>query len=132
MEQNEQKLQQLLQTVSEPDEKAREEAHSKWNDCAKPLGSLGLLETSLERIAALTGSEEISLFPRSVLVLCADNGVIAQGVTQSSHDVTAIVTENLAKKRTAVCRTYGVRKTGIRAYRTRPAQAETARCLPYG
>ena len=56
MEQNEQKLQQLLQTVSEPDEKAREEAHSKWNDCAKPLGSLGLLETAIENIAALTGS----------------------------------------------------------------------------
>ncbi len=104
MEQNEQKLQQLLQTVSEPDEKAREEAHSKWNDCAKPLGSLGLLETAIENIAALTGSTKISLFPRAVLVLCADNGVVAQGVTQSGSNVTAAVAKNLAMKRTSVCR----------------------------
>lgn len=104
MEPYEQKLQQLLQTVTGPDETAREAAHQKWNDCAKPLGSLGLLETAIENIAALTGSTEISLFPRSVLVLCADNGVVAQGVTQSASNVTAIVTENLAMKRTSVCR----------------------------
>ena len=104
MEQNEQKLQQLLQTVTEPDETARSQAHEKWNDCAKPLGSLGLLETAIENIAALTGSTEISLFPRAVLVMCADNGVIAQGVTQSARNVTAVVTENLAMNRTSVCR----------------------------
>ena len=104
MEQNEQKLSRLLQTITEPDENARKEAHKKWNDCAKPLGSLGLLETAVENIAALTGSAEISLFPRAVLVMCADNGVIAQGVTQSAANVTAVVTENLAMNRTAVCR----------------------------
>ena len=104
MEPYEQKLQQLLQTVTEPNEKAREAAHSKWNDCAKPLGSLGLLETAIENIAALTGNTQISLSPRAVLVLCADNGVVAQGVTQSASNVTAVVTENLAMKRTSVCR----------------------------
>ena len=87
MEQYEQQLQKILQTVTEPEENVRQEAHIKWNDCAKPLGST-----------------EICLFPRSVLVLCADNGVVAQGVTQSASNVTAIVTENLAGKRTSVCR----------------------------
>lgn len=104
MEQYEQQLRRLLETVTGPDESARQAAHRKWNDCAKPLGSLGLLETAIEQIAALTGSSEITLFPRSVLVLCADNGVVAQGVTQSASNVTAIVAENLAQKRTAVCR----------------------------
>lgn len=104
MGQYEEQLQRQLQTITGPDEKARGEARMRWNSCAKPLGSLGLLETAVEDIAALTGSAEISLFPRSVLVLCADNGVVAQGVTQSDSSVTAIVTENLAKKRTSVCR----------------------------
>lgn len=104
MEQYEQQLCRLLETVTGPDESARQAAHRKWNECAKPLGSLGLLETAIEQIAALTGSPEITLFPRSVLVLCADNGVVAQGVTQSASNVTAIVAENLAQKRTAVCR----------------------------
>lgn len=104
MEPCEQKLRQLLQTVTGPDEDACAAAHQKWNDCAKPLGSLGLLETSIEQIAALTGSPEITLSPRAVLVLCADNGVVAQGVTQSDSSVTAMVARNLAARRTSVCR----------------------------
>lgn len=113
MEQYEEQLQQRLQRITGPDEKAREAAHTRWNHCAKPLGSLGLLETSIEDIAALTGSTEISLFPRAVLVLCADNGVVAQGVTQSDSSVTAIVAENLAMKRTSVCRMASVARCQV-------------------
>lgn len=104
MQYHEKELQQLLQTITEPSEKACQAAHKKWSACAKPLGSLGLLENAIERIAALTGSENISLFPRAVLVLCADNGVVAQGVTQVESHITALVTNNLAMKRTPVCR----------------------------
>lgn len=37
-------------------------------------------------------------------MLCADNGVVAQGVAQSGSEVTAAVTRNLALSRTSVCR----------------------------
>ena len=96
-------LEELLAAVTPPDEEARKRAHRRWANCAKPLGSLGLLETALEDIAALTGSEEIDLSQRAVLVLCADNGVVAQGVTQTDSSVTAIVTRNLALRQTSVC-----------------------------
>ena len=94
----------LLNTITPPDEVARAEARRRWNDCAKPLGSLGLLETALEDIAALTGSADIRLDRRAVLVLCADNGVVAQGVTQSPSAVTGLVAKQLAARRTSVCR----------------------------
>lgn len=94
----------LLNTITPPDEVARAEARRRWNDCAKPLGSLGLLETALEDIAALTGSADICLDRRAVLVLCADNGVVAQGVTQSPSSVTGLVAKQLAARRTSVCR----------------------------
>ena len=94
----------LLNTIPPPDEVARAEARRRWNDCAKPLGSLGLLETALEDIAALTGSADIRLDRRAVLVLCADNGVVAQGVTQSPSSVTGLVAKQLAARRTSVCR----------------------------
>lgn len=113
MEQYEEQLRQRMQRITRPDEKAREAAHTRWNNCAKPLGSLGLLETAVEDIAALTGSPEISLFPRSVLVLCADNGVVAQGVTQSDSSVTTIVTKNLALRRTSVCRMAAVARCQV-------------------
>ena len=97
-------LRELLQNITPPDEAAREQAHRRWAACAKPLGSLGLLETALEDIAALTGDTQAPLLPRAVLVLCADNGVVAQGVTQTDSSVTAAVTRNLAAGRTSVCR----------------------------
>ena len=87
--------------IAPPDEAARAAAHARWAACAHPLGGLGLLETSLEDIAALTGSAEIALSPRAVLVLCADNGVVAQGVTQTDSSVTAAAARGLAGHRTA-------------------------------
>ncbi|MBQ9349189.1 MAG: nicotinate-nucleotide--dimethylbenzimidazole phosphoribosyltransferase, partial [Oscillibacter sp.] len=68
-------LNELLETVAPPDEAARDRARERWNALAKPLGSLGVLETMVEDIAALTGSEEIDVSDRAVLALCADNGV---------------------------------------------------------
>lgn len=97
-------LQELIKEITPEDASARARAHDHWSACAKPLGGLGLLETVLEDIAALTGSEEISLAPRAVAVLCADNGVVAQGVTQTDSSVTAAVARNLAGHRTSVCR----------------------------
>ena len=48
------------------DEAARAEAHERWNAVAKPIGSLGLLETDIERIAACTGSADIDIAKRAV------------------------------------------------------------------
>ena len=94
----------LLESITPPDEAARREARRRWDACAKPLGSLGLLEDAICDIAALTGSADVALEPRAALVLCADNGVTAQGVTQTGSEVTAAVARQLALGRTAVCR----------------------------
>ena len=93
-----------LPPIAPPDETARAAAHARWAACAHPLGGLGVLEAVLEDIAALTGSSEISLTPRAVLVLCADNGVVAQKVTQTDSAVTGVIARGLAKGTTPVCR----------------------------
>ena len=92
-----------LQTITPPDEAARAAAHAHWASLAKPLGGLGRLETMLEDAAALTGTAELAFSRRAVLVLCADNGVVAQGVSQTDQSVTRAVAENLAARRTSVC-----------------------------
>ncbi len=94
----------LIGAITPPDESARAASQMRWDACAKPLGSLGLLETAICEIAALTGSADVELSPRAVLVLCADNGVTARGVTQTGSEVTAAVARQLALGRTAVCR----------------------------
>ena len=93
----------LLAGITPANEAARAAAHAHWASLAKPLGGLGRLETMLEDAAALTGSAEFDLSRRAVVVLCADNGVVAQGVSQTGQEVTRAVAENLAMRRTSVC-----------------------------
>ena len=93
----------LLAGITPANEAARAAAHAHWGNLAKPLGGLGRLETMLEAAAALTGSAELDLSRRVVVVLCADNGVVAQGVSQTGQEVTRAVAENLAMRRTSVC-----------------------------
>ena len=96
-------LKTLLSGITLPDEAARAAAHAHWAGLAKPLGGLGALETLLEDAAALTGSAALDVSRRAVLVLCSDNGVVAQGVSQTDQSVTRAVAENLAARRTSVC-----------------------------
>lgn len=83
--------------IATPSAEAAQRARDRWNEIAKPAGSLGALEEALVRIAALTGSARIDVSKRCVVVLCADNGVVAQGVSASGADVTPIIASNVAR-----------------------------------
>ena len=48
-----------------------------------------------------TGRPEIGR--RAVVVFCADNGVVAEGVTQCGQEVTAVVAENMGRGQSTVC-----------------------------
>ena len=85
-------------------EAAGEAARRRWASAAKPLGSLGLLEQAVEQIAVLTGTEEVDLSGKAVLVFCADNGVVAQGVSQTGCNVTAAAVRQMIRRRTSVSR----------------------------
>lgn len=85
------------------DDAAAARALDAWNAVAKPIGSLGLFEDVMMRIAALTGNEQVNLSKRCVAVLCADNGVVAQGVSQSGPEVTSVVAGNIARGVSSVC-----------------------------
>ncbi len=87
----------MMTQIYPADEKARLAARGRWNSLAHPLGGLGLLESAVEDIAALTGAWEVELEPRTLLVFCGDSGVVARGVTQTGSDVTAVVARNLAR-----------------------------------
>lgn len=84
------------------DSAAEQASRARWDAIAKPIGSLGALEEALVRIATLTGSPRVDLSRRCVTVFCADNGVIAQGVSQSSQDVTYDVANSVARGRSSV------------------------------
>lgn len=87
-----------------PDKKIEQEIKANWNRVAKPLDGLGEFEGLLARIGAILGSSEIDIGKKAVIVMCADNGVVAEGVSQSGQEITAAVTENLGKRNTSVCK----------------------------
>ncbi len=69
---------------------------ARWDHIAKPIDGLGKLEHMISKIAAITGNIDAPIANKAVLVMCADNGVVAEGISQSGMEVTAIVTENMA------------------------------------
>lgn len=97
-------LNELLQKITPPNDRARAQAAQRWDSIAKPLHSLGLLEEAVIHIAALTGDASYRIDRRAVAVLCADNGVVAQGVTQTGSEITALVAQNLTQGQSCVCR----------------------------
>ena len=96
---NEMNLEDALKRIQLPDEKAMELCARRWNSIAKPLHSLGKLEDALVKIAGITGTHDIRLEKKALIIMCADNGVVEEGVTQSGQEVTAIVSENFLRKK---------------------------------
>lgn len=97
-------FEQINNAIAPLDEVSMTRAQARWNDIAKPIGSLGRLEDAVIAIAGLTGSANVRLDQRAVLVMCADNGVVAEGVTQTGSDVTAVVAGNIGRGEASVCR----------------------------
>ena len=86
-----------IKLIAETDKKAAERSCEKWNRVAKPLGSLGMLEDMIVKIASVQGTENADISRRCVVVMCADNGVVAEGVTQSESEVTALCSAAIAE-----------------------------------
>ena len=97
-------LQGLVAGVAAPDEECARAARARFDAAAMPLGGLGLLQEDVQRLAAALGTRDVDISARCLVVFLADNGVVAQGVSQSGQEVTAIVANNLLALSTSSCR----------------------------
>ncbi|MEY8353770.1 nicotinate-nucleotide--dimethylbenzimidazole phosphoribosyltransferase [Lachnospiraceae bacterium 54-53] len=89
--------------IKAPDEKAMERARIRWSHVAKPLNSLGILEDDIVKIAGIRGTSRVEIGKRALLILCGDNGIVEEGVTQTGQEVTAVVAENMTEGNSSVC-----------------------------
>ncbi|MZI13561.1 nicotinate-nucleotide--dimethylbenzimidazole phosphoribosyltransferase, partial [Collinsella aerofaciens] len=97
-------LEAALSRIAPADECARAAAYAAWDSIAHPLGGMGDFEDAVARIAAAQGSAEVAEFPRALAVFFSDNGVVAEGVSQSGQDVTRAVARNMCEGATSACR----------------------------
>lgn len=90
--------------ISGPDMEIEQRIKKIWDGIAKPLDGLGRFETMTARIGAIAGDTRIDISSKAVIVLCADNGIVEEGISQSGQEVTAHVAESMGKGESSVCR----------------------------
>lgn len=94
-------------------EKVQKRAQERLDAIAKPLDGLGQFEKLIVQIAGITGNDDVQISRRAILAMCADNGIVEEGVTQTSSEVTAIVAANMATGRSSVNRMAAVGGTEV-------------------
>ena len=104
-------------SIDTPDKRIYDEVKARWDMVAKPIDGLGEMEDIICRIAAVSADASLKNIDRSLLaILCADNGVVAEGVTQTGQQVTASVMEKMGRGESSVCRMAKVSGTDIQVY----------------
>lgn len=83
--------------------RAKQNAKKHWDAIAKPIDSLGKLEDMVCKLSYIAQNETpYDLSKKALVVLCADHGVVAEGVTQTDSSVTKVVSENFALGKSTV------------------------------
>ena len=83
--------------IQEPDKEAKEAAKERFDSLAKPLDGLGVFEDMICRIASVQRTSMPDISKRALVIMCADNGVVAEGVSQTGPEVTAKVAALMAE-----------------------------------
>ena len=68
-----------------------------WDGIAKPLDALGQYEKILARIGGILRKSSFSIDRRALIVFLSDNGIVAEGVSQSDVSVTRKVACSMAE-----------------------------------
>ena len=90
-------------SIPKPMEEVRKQVLHNWDAIAKPIDGLGSFETLTAQIGAITGEEKINISKKAVLILCADNGIVEENISQSGQEVTAAVARSIAGRHSSVC-----------------------------
>ncbi len=89
--------------ISPPDWDVRRRVRENWDAIAKPIDGLGRFEELVARIGAISGEERIDIGRKTAVVFCADNGIVAEKVSQCGQEATAAIARACCGGRSAVC-----------------------------
>lgn len=98
----EEPLQKYVDGIREIDRDAKAAAQARLDSLIKPPGSLGKLEDIAAKLAGVTGKVKNDLKKKCILVMCADNGVIAEGIASAPQEITFEMMCNFIKGVTGV------------------------------
>ena len=88
--------------LNEYDTSVFEAARSVWDSIAHPLDGLGRLEEDICRIAAALNTPVPDISKKALIIFCADNGVVKEGISQCGNEVTAQVAALMGMRASSV------------------------------
>ena len=89
-------------TIPPFDHNSANAARDRQNNLIKPIGSLGRLEEISIQIAGIQGKVTPSVDKKAVIVMAADHGVCAEGISAYPSDVTHQMVVSLLKGKAAI------------------------------
>ena len=95
-------IRKIIDSIIPLDAAAVKAAEARQAKLAKPPGSLGLLEDISVQLAGITGSVKNRIEKCRVIVCCADNGIIEEGVSSAPRSVTMAQAVNMTKRLTGM------------------------------
>ncbi|AYA99570.1 nicotinate-nucleotide--dimethylbenzimidazole phosphoribosyltransferase [Lachnoanaerobaculum umeaense] len=90
------RLKKLLSGITSTSIEYKNMAKKHWDSIAKPLDSLGEFEKIFQKISAISENEIPNIDKKCITVMCADNGIVEEGISQSGKEVTLAVTKSMA------------------------------------
>ena len=100
--QTEEKLFKQIEEIRGADAEAMRAASAYVQSLAAPPGSLGKLTDAAVQLAGITGKVKNTLGRRRIIVMCADNGVIEEGVSATPQIVTLSQALNMTRHLTGM------------------------------
>lgn len=89
------KIEEIISRISEPDESKAQLMSEKISDWSGGSHEdLGLISWLVERYAAITGDTSLNAPKKRTVILCADHGVAAEGVSAFTQDTTLQMMQN--------------------------------------
>ena len=96
-------LKDVIKLIQAPDEISMQAARERQDYLAKVPGSLGMLEEISIKLAGITGKPyENNVQNQAIVLMCADNGVVEEGVASAPQSVTLMQTVNFTERITGV------------------------------
>lgn len=96
-------LEYLISHIEPVNKEVKEKALNMFHNLAIPLNSLGKMQDMVLSLCAIEETVTPEIKKRAVVVFCADNGVVAQNISQVGCEVTTAVAKKLCVGETIMC-----------------------------
>ena len=108
-------MEETIRRIHPPQEVFRRRCRERWDSLCKPIHGLGALEDMVSQIGAIQQTEQPDISRAVIVIMGADNGVVAEGVSQCGSEVTAQVLRNMARGDSTVCEMARFRQAEVTA-----------------